>query len=509
MNLNEYEHEGLNKEDRISQLPDHIIHDILRFLPIKSAAQTIILSKRWKSLFSSIPYLNFTTMELQTTSSVNSSKDINFINNVFNFRDNNASIRTLKLKSFVLSSTVFNCLTNYPNILNIEELEVNLKTREENVYIPSNIINYKSLRVLRLNILCLDLKLTQPLMLKNREFKLLHTMILSQQSFLMFTHHDNRRTLLDIFTDSSFPYLKKLILESCYNLKELNVRCSELKDLVIKNCFQLRKLDIYGLKLERLNVENCFDYISIVNIRIIAPVMKILKWVDTHSTQIPVLEKSYLLEEAVIGLLPSDFDFDNYIIEPAQIQSLSNMITAISHAKFLKFKFQSIEIFSRNDDKQILVNKFERLRKLEICIEYYHFNGYNNLLAIATLFKNSPYLETLVIKNTLIKCDRRLINGYRKKRMRSDSSDDKYWKRQIPEMSSFLNHLRRVKLNGFLECEKDISLVKFLLKNGKVLEEIVLCFGLDSKLRYESRRKMKHMVMRWRRASCNARVVFK
>ncbi|XP_047335938.1 putative F-box/FBD/LRR-repeat protein At4g03220 [Impatiens glandulifera] len=508
MNPNDYERECLIKEDRISELPDHIIHDILCFLPIKSAAQTIILSKRWKSLFSSIPDLDFTTMELHTRSSVNSSKDINFINNVFNLRDNNVSIRTLKLKSFVLSSTAFNCLTNYPNIMNIEELEVNLKTREI-VNIPSNIINYKSLRVLRLNILCLDFKLTQPLMLKNREFKLLHTMILSQQSFLMFTHHDNRTTLLDIFTDSSFPYLKKLILESCYDLKELNVRCSELKDLVMKDCFELKKLDIYGLKLETLKVENCFDYIGTVKIRIIAPLMKVLKWVDMHSTHIPVLEKFNLLEKAVIGLFPSEVHFNNYFIEPDQIQSWSNMITALSHAKFLKFKFQSIEIFSRNDDKQILVNKFERLRKLNICIEYYRFNGYNNILAIATLFKNSPYLDTLIIKNTLIKCDRSLIICDRKQQLMSDSSDDKFWKSQIPEMRSFLNHLRRVKLKGFLECDKDISLVKFLLQNGKVLEEMILCFEFDSNLRFECQKKIKHMVTRWRRASCKVEVVFK
>ncbi|KAI3965660.1 hypothetical protein MKX01_010617 [Papaver californicum] len=47
-------------EDRISELPESLIHHILSFLPIKCIASTTILSKRWNNLWLSLPILDFT-----------------------------------------------------------------------------------------------------------------------------------------------------------------------------------------------------------------------------------------------------------------------------------------------------------------------------------------------------------------------------------------------------------------------------------------------------------------
>ncbi|PNX93525.1 F-box/LRR-repeat protein [Trifolium pratense] len=44
-------------EDRISSLPDPILHHILSFLPTKLAATTSILSKRWNPQWLSVPVL--------------------------------------------------------------------------------------------------------------------------------------------------------------------------------------------------------------------------------------------------------------------------------------------------------------------------------------------------------------------------------------------------------------------------------------------------------------------
>ncbi|XXG59632.1 hypothetical protein AAC387_Pa04g1682 [Persea americana] len=41
------------EEDRISQLPDPILHDIVSMIPFKCAVRTSILSKRWKGLWES------------------------------------------------------------------------------------------------------------------------------------------------------------------------------------------------------------------------------------------------------------------------------------------------------------------------------------------------------------------------------------------------------------------------------------------------------------------------
>ncbi|CAH8269108.1 unnamed protein product [Arabidopsis lyrata] len=45
--------------DRISNLPDELICHIVSFLSAKEAAFTLVLSKRWKNLFTIIPSLYF------------------------------------------------------------------------------------------------------------------------------------------------------------------------------------------------------------------------------------------------------------------------------------------------------------------------------------------------------------------------------------------------------------------------------------------------------------------
>ncbi|XP_074264674.1 F-box/LRR-repeat protein 25-like [Silene latifolia] len=45
--------------DRISSLPDCILHQILSFLDTRFAVQTAILSKRWQNVFDTTPFLNF------------------------------------------------------------------------------------------------------------------------------------------------------------------------------------------------------------------------------------------------------------------------------------------------------------------------------------------------------------------------------------------------------------------------------------------------------------------
>ncbi|XP_047331178.1 putative F-box/FBD/LRR-repeat protein At4g03220 [Impatiens glandulifera] len=481
-----------DKEDRISELPDHIIHNILRFIPIRTAAQTMILSHRWKNVFSSIPDLDFTTIHVSPPpfNFMANDRDINFLTNTLSLRDNSFTIRTLKLKSSQLSCMAFNFIMKYPKFIDIEELDVRVQDTHY-FNIPWSII--RRVRVLKLNIMFLHFdRLIIPSLMK-REFKFLHTMILHQVSFLLLFHDKH------VFTDTLFPCLKKLRMEWCFRVQELTLRCSGLKDFIIKNCCDLNELDIYGLNLERLKVKNCFeDFSDHTKVKIIAPVLKVLKWVNVHSTRTSFhLEKSYLLEKVIISLL-----YKANLIPPKHVQELSNMMNALSHARFLKFNYASIEVFSLNEF--ILENKFENLRTLEITLEYSDLNGYNNFLVIATLLKNSPYLDTLGITID------RIYTGCHKCQM-NDLNNDKYWEEQLPEMHSFLNHIRKVKLDVIFESYEDnISLAKFLLKNGKVLEQMVLCIELNTLLELARYKLMMSDLMKcsWASSKAKKRAVF-
>lgn len=72
------------KEDRISSLKDILIHRIFYFLDSRLAVQTSILSKRWKFIWTTLPYLNLY-------------KDVKFIENFLSRRNNDSKIKKLNI----------------------------------------------------------------------------------------------------------------------------------------------------------------------------------------------------------------------------------------------------------------------------------------------------------------------------------------------------------------------------------------------------------------------------
>ncbi|KAL8099801.1 hypothetical protein AgCh_032164 [Apium graveolens] len=55
-----------DKEDRISRLPDELIHKILSFVDTELVVQTSVLSKRWELIWMTLPFLKFIWYEKGT-----------------------------------------------------------------------------------------------------------------------------------------------------------------------------------------------------------------------------------------------------------------------------------------------------------------------------------------------------------------------------------------------------------------------------------------------------------
>lgn len=73
--------------DRLSSLPDDLLHAIMSFLPVRQAVQTCVLSRRWEHLWCSMPCLNIDQREFNLTASGPKKGDQfeEFVNNLLMF----------------------------------------------------------------------------------------------------------------------------------------------------------------------------------------------------------------------------------------------------------------------------------------------------------------------------------------------------------------------------------------------------------------------------------------
>ncbi|KAG8386962.1 hypothetical protein BUALT_Bualt03G0203200 [Buddleja alternifolia] len=492
-------------EDRISDLPDDILHHIFFFLPIKSIAQTSVLSKRWKNIWYSYPDLDFTTVSTLANASVVTSsntrkrscsyftKGSQYIDQILSLLEKHADIRVFRFRAF-LSFSRLTSLIRHAVKHNVQELDVEVSTCDYFNF-PRSLIYSNTLRTLRLKSWHPGFRLA-PLEIMKEGFRALSTLSLSRAILR------DQPEIINLFTDSSFPLLKKLHLEACFGLKHLRIECPALEDLCLESCFQLQDLEICVQKLERLRVSSCFDAYSVSSrVKIDAPMLKVMLWSYNAVTEECILLKLTSLREAFVG-----FFLLHDGLSGAKTRSIYNFLYGISHCHSLTLESQCIEILSTNSRLAgVSLCPFQKLKSLELSTG---FNKHNNP-GLASLFRSSPTIHTIIIK--IIgdhKAERRKWN---KDLWQSPSSgEERYWESQTQSLKSFLHHLKIVKIHGFTECANDVSLVKFLLKHGKVLQQVFLCTTLSNSKPRDSRLrdKIKSQIMGFSRASSNANIFF-
>ncbi|KAK9292023.1 hypothetical protein L1049_019976 [Liquidambar formosana] len=111
--------------DRISSLPEDVLHHIFSFLNTKHTVQTCVLSKRWRYFWTSLPFLNFV---FDPRGYYWLSKKLRsfqrFVTSVFFFRnDSNLQRLTFSCKSSVESSFL-NMVIHYAVSHNVQELTI-------------------------------------------------------------------------------------------------------------------------------------------------------------------------------------------------------------------------------------------------------------------------------------------------------------------------------------------------------------------------------------------------
>nr|XP_043639774.1 putative F-box/FBD/LRR-repeat protein At4g03220 [Erigeron canadensis] len=218
-------------QDRISDLPDAVIHHILILLPLKSVVQTSILSKRWLDLWYTFPDLDFTTIiynNNNVTSPLSKRDDRliknlgNVITNILSLRDKLSDVRLLRFKASMSFSGLHALIRNAVR-LRVQELDIKIDTNDIFNF-PRSITTHDGLRVLKVKA---DPGFRLPPS-RSMRFGFPTLQILSLSDVCL----EKQPTLLDMFTDCVFPQLKKLHLDSFHRLEQLRIEDIEGFDML-------------------------------------------------------------------------------------------------------------------------------------------------------------------------------------------------------------------------------------------------------------------------------------
>ncbi|KAL7609854.1 hypothetical protein Lser_V15G10362 [Lactuca serriola] len=103
------------EEDRLSSLPDELIHKILSFISVREAIGVSVLSSRWRSIWTSSPYICF----------LNVPDFSNFVYDEMSRRNNQIHLSSFNLFSWKrLRYSFVNSILDYALSLNIQILTV-------------------------------------------------------------------------------------------------------------------------------------------------------------------------------------------------------------------------------------------------------------------------------------------------------------------------------------------------------------------------------------------------
>lgn len=144
-----------DSDDRISSLPDSLLHHILSFLPTKYAVATSTLSKRWASLCFSLPSLDFDDTTYEPHSTYHLGREARFLHFVqfvdgFLLLRDSQPIKRFRLKggNYVQYHNI-NIWVNAVIHRKVEELDLSLPISKR-INLPPTVFTCKTLVVLKL-----------------------------------------------------------------------------------------------------------------------------------------------------------------------------------------------------------------------------------------------------------------------------------------------------------------------------------------------------------------------
>ncbi|XP_026421639.1 F-box/LRR-repeat protein At3g59190-like [Papaver somniferum] len=417
-------------EDRITNLPESLLHYVLSLLDIKEVARTSVLSKRWYCIWISVPTLDFRSLsdpfpstpsrELSDRESI---KFMDMVDRILHLHDM-SSIQKLSLRwNYPLNESRVYLWISAAIRRNVEKLSLTL-IQNASFSAPLSLCNCESLVTLKLDIypfLYLPKYMSFP--------KLKHLKL----SRVMFSDEYINGKLF-----SSCPVLENLTLETCewLYIKKFCLSTPSLKVLEIWN------LDYFG---RNYGLGNC-------SFEIHAPLVSLTYWGDVPKEF--VMSNFLTLAEVDVRFGFEDKWTGKKIDQGA---NLSKFLRALSHVKCVTISDRAIQVLSFTHDLKNNLPTFHNLTKLNVTLSATDYK------ALIALLESAPNLESVAFTALAPGEDH-------------NASDDDGWGLHLISTRCLFLHLKSARFEEFSGHPSEFRWVELILKQAAALETITFLF---------------------------------
>ncbi|CAN1844132.1 F-box/FBD/LRR-repeat protein At4g00160 [Linum perenne] len=265
-------------DDLISELPDEILHSILRRLrSSREAAMTTVLSRRWRSPWRSYPFVEFDFRDLNCRGEAGEISSTAAMAHLCQFGDATFDrfsgdklllMKTLKVVLEKGDSRVYSQVVNQLLVLaserKAEEIDIIVTYHSHRLSLPFSLLSNPSAKTLRFEgIDFISDRL--PLSLNSLRFQ-----------HLDYVDLEDAQLLGNLIARS--PILETLILRHISNFRKLQIcNTTSLKTLKVSYCYSLGEIEIAASGLQTLIIR-ALDSVS--RIDLIAPQLAVLEMVD-------------------------------------------------------------------------------------------------------------------------------------------------------------------------------------------------------------------------------------
>ncbi|KAJ0427722.1 putative F-box domain, leucine-rich repeat domain superfamily, F-box-like domain superfamily [Helianthus annuus] len=307
--------------DRLSNLPDDVIHKILSFIGIKQAVETSALSSRWRYVWTSMPYLNFSSKVFRSLPEFSK-----FVTHLLSARNNQTEVHSVKLAFRGKVTQVFvKRILDYAFSHNVQQLKITCLPGMKMEF-PLSLFNSPSLKHLTLfgnnygdaNLIPSTWELPNLVTLKIWAFTL---------------NVDSTDKCLDLFSN-------------CANLKSLTLRHCRLRGL---NGFNRCHPGLSSLTLNLIGHDGC------LRVSVVTPQLKNLiinGWREILSISAPNLSSLHYKDNS--GRLEFSADFlclkkvdicVSYISKHKEYaHSIVRLLQQIHSVEFLTLSLEAIKV---------------------------------------------------------------------------------------------------------------------------------------------------------------------